>query len=73
VALKKRANEMYIVYVGEYDRDVVCVTDDYSQAKTVYDACNDNVATGKAPMDMTAEIQTVRAFRKGQKVPKSFL
>jgi hypothetical protein len=73
VALKKRANEMYIVYVGAYsDRYADCVTDDFEQAVTVRDAINANVLEGRAPSDMTAEIETIRAFRKGQRVPKNY-
>lgn len=69
MALNKRANEMYIVYVGQYaDRRVECVTDEWRQAVTARDAVNKNVMDGKAPLDMTAEIETVRAHRKGQKV-----
>lgn len=73
MALNKRANEMYIVYIGQYsDRSVVCVTEEYSQAVTARDQINSRVDPLGPSSDMTAEIETIRAFRKGQRIPKDF-
>lgn len=73
MALSKRPNEMYMVVVGQYaDQYVACVTDEYGQAVTARDQINARVEDGSAPSDMTAEIETIRAFRKGQRVPKNF-
>lgn len=73
MALNKRPNEMYIVYVGKYDDEyAACVTDDYTQAVEARDRFNARVENGSAASDMTAEIQTIRAFRKGQRIPKDF-
>lgn len=69
MALRKRPNEMYIVFVGQYaDRYPDCVTDEYAQAVQRRDELNKNVAEGRAASDMTAEIETIRAYHKGQKV-----
>lgn len=69
MALRKRANEMYIVYVGQYaDKYVDSVTDEFSQAATRRDQLNEMAANSMTARDMTAEIETVRAYRKGQKV-----
>jgi transposase-like protein len=73
-ALNKRANEMYTVKVGKYDDEyIACVTEEYGQAVEVRDRFNARVEAGTAASDMTAEIDTIRAFRKGQKVPKNYV
>lgn len=69
MALRKRSNEMYIVYVGQYaDKYVDCVTDEFAQAVQRRDDLNEMAANSSGAHDMTAEIETVRAYRKGQKV-----
>jgi len=73
MALNKRANEMYIVLVGEYaDEYVACATEEYGQSVEVRDRFNARVEAGSAASDMTAKIGTVRVFRKGQRIPKDF-
>lgn len=68
-ALRKRSNEMYIVYVGEYaDKYADCVTEDFSQAVARRNQLNEMAAESMTARDMTAEIETIRAYRKGQKV-----
>lgn len=67
--MARKANEMYMVEIGEYDGlYVAAVTDEWAQAVVIRDEQNEKVANGTAPSDMTAEITTVRAYRKGQKV-----
>lgn len=69
MAINKKSNEMYIVYVGTYmDELVDCVTDTFAQASARKKQIEEDILRGVTARDMTARIETIRAYRKGQKV-----
>jgi hypothetical protein len=66
MALNKKANENYIVYIGRYsDRFTLATTESFETAKELRDEQNNKA---DRPSDMIAEIETVRHYPKGAKV-----